>query len=223
MDNLKEKLQRVFNKEEQQLLEEILMHRRDVRGNHFLDTPIPESHIDTILEAALVAPSVGFSQPWEFVVIKDQTTKHAVKKTFSEKTKEAALLFKDEKQKEYIKLKLEGIVESPLNIAVFYKPKEGPVLGQTSMPNMGKYSVVCAIQNMWLMARSLNIGMGWVSILDPEKVKKVLNAPPENQLIGYLCFGYTDMFYNQPELELRKWDRKKNQKEVVVMEKYKPL
>ena len=105
-------------------------------------------------------------------------------------------------------------------MAVFYKPKEGPVLGQTSMPNMGKYSVVCAIQNMWLMARSLNIGMGWVCILDPEKVKKVLNAPPENQLIGYLCFGYTDMFYNQPELELRKWERKKLQKEVVIREKY---
>ncbi|SEL67378.1 cob(II)yrinic acid a,c-diamide reductase [Aquimarina amphilecti] len=223
MDNPKEKLQRAFNKEEQQLLEEILMHRRDVRGNHFLDTPIPDGHIDTILEAALVAPSVGFSQPWEFVIIKDQTTKHAIKKTFSEKTKEAALLFKDEKQKEYIKLKLEGIVESPLNIAVFYKPKKGPVLGQTSMPNMGKYSVVCAIQNMWLMARSLNIGMGWVSILDPEKVKKILNAPSENQLIGYLCFGYTDMFYNQPELKLKKWDRKKKQKEVVVLEKYKSL
>jgi len=210
---MEEQLQRVFNQQEQQLLEEILIHRRDVRGNHFLNTPIPDSYIDTILEAALAAPSVGFSQPWEFVLIKDQITKKAIKETFSEKTKEAALLFKDEKQKEYIKLKLEGIVESPLNIAVFYKPKEGPVLGQTSMPNMGKYSVVCAIQNMWLMARSLNIGMGWVSILDPEKVKKVLNAPIENQLIGYLCFGYTDMFYNQPELELRKWDRKKNQKE----------
>lgn len=216
-----EQPQRVFTEEEQRLLEEILVHRRDVRGNRFLDTPIPQRCIDTILEAALAAPSVGFSQPWEFVLIKDKTTKQAIKETFSEETKQAALLFKEEKQKEYIKLKLEGIIEAPLNIAVFYQPKEGPVLGQTSMPNMGKYSVVCAIQNMWLMARSLNIGMGWVSILDPEKVKKVLNAPPENQLIGYLCFGYTDMFYNQPELELRKWDRKKSQKEVVVQEKYK--
>ncbi len=213
-------LQRIFTKDEQQLLEEILVHRRDVRGNHFLKTPIPKDKIDTILEAGLAAPSVGFSQPWEFVLIKDQKTKQAVKATFSEETKKAALSFEDQKQQEYIKLKLEGILESPLNMAVFYKPKEGPVLGQTSMPNMGKYSVVCAIQNMWLMARSLNIGMGWVSILDPEKVKKVLNAPEENQLIGYLCFGYTDMFYNQPELELRKWDRKKLQKEVVIKEKY---
>ncbi|KAA1246317.1 5,6-dimethylbenzimidazole synthase [Aquimarina sp. RZ0] len=213
--------QRVFNSDEQQLLEEILVHRRDVRGNRFLATPVDQQAIDKIIEAALSAPSVGFSQPWEFVLIRDIETKQAIKKTFSEETALAAMQFADEKQKKYIELKLEGILESPLNMAVFYKPKEGPVLGQTSMPNMGKYSVVCAIQNMWLMARSLNIGMGWVSILDPEKVKKVLKAPQENQLIGYLCFGYTDMFYNQPELELRKWDRKKLQKEVVIEEKYR--
>ncbi|GAA3510292.1 5,6-dimethylbenzimidazole synthase [Aquimarina addita] len=216
-----EQSQRNFSAEEKQLLEEILAHRRDVRGNRFLKTPISQEAIDTIIEAALAAPSVGFSQPWEFVIIRNQKTKQAVKQTFSEETARAASQFADEKQQEYIRLKLEGILESPINMAVFYKPKEGPVLGQTSMPNMGKYSVVCAIQNMWLMARSLNIGMGWVSILDPEKVKQVLKAPKENQLIGYLCFGYTDMFYNQPELELKKWDRKKLQEEVVIEEKYK--
>ncbi|GGX04997.1 5,6-dimethylbenzimidazole synthase [Aquimarina muelleri] len=213
--------QRLFTAKEQELLEEILIHRRDVRGNHFLNTPIPQEAIDTILQAALAAPSVGFSQPWEFVLIRDQKTKQAVKETFAEETAHAVTQFTDQKQKEYIQLKLEGILESPLNIAVFYTPKDGPVLGQTSMPDMGKYSVVCAIQNMWLMARSLNIGMGWVSILDPEKVKKVLKAPEKNQLIGYLCFGYTDMFYNQPELELKKWNRKKLQNEVVIQEKYK--
>ncbi len=217
---MKEHPQRIFNDKEQALLEEIIAHRRDVRGNRFLNTPISQESIDRIIEAALAAPSVGFSQPWEFVLIHDQKTKEAVKETFSEETARAAMQFTDEKQKEYIKLKLEGILEAPLNMAVFYKPAEGPVLGQTSMPNMGKYSVVCAIQNMWLMARSLNIGMGWVSILDPEKVKQVLGAPDQNQLIGYLCFGYTDMFYNQPELELKKWDRKKLQKEVVIKEKY---
>ncbi|MBW1295390.1 5,6-dimethylbenzimidazole synthase [Aquimarina litoralis] len=211
----------MFTKEEQSLLEEILMHRRDVRGNRFIDTPISEDAIDKILRAALTAPSVGFSQPWEFVLITEKQTKLAIKQSFSEETTMAAELFSDQKQKEYISLKLEGILEAPLNIAVFYKPKEGPVLGQTSMPNMGKYSVVCAIQNMWLMARSLNIGMGWVSILDPEKVKTILNAPKENQLIGYLCFGYTDMFYNKPELEIKQWERKKKLQEVVFKERFK--
>lgn len=212
--------QRFFTASEQQVLEEILLHRRDVRGNHFKKDPIAQEEVNRILQAALAAPSVGFSQPWEFVIIHDEETKKEIRTSFQEENEKAIAQFSDEKQQKYIRLKLEGITESPLNIAVFYKPKNEPVLGQTSMPNMGKYSVVCAIQNMWLMARSLNIGMGWVSILDPEKVKKILNAPTENQLIGYLCFGYTDKFYNKPELEIKKWDYKKLQHEVVIKEKY---
>ncbi|AUC15492.1 5,6-dimethylbenzimidazole synthase [Tenacibaculum sp. SZ-18] len=212
--------QRFFNEKEQQVLEEILLHRRDVRGNHFKKDPIGEEDIDRILQAALAAPSVGFSQPWEFVIIYDEKTKKAIRSSFQKENEKAITQFSDEKQQKYLQLKLEGITESPLNIAVFYKPKKEPVLGQTSMPNMGKYSVVCAIQNMWLMARSLNIGMGWVSILDPKKVKDILNAPVDNQLIGYLCFGYTDKFYNKPELEIKKWDYKKFQQEVVIQEKY---
>jgi 5,6-dimethylbenzimidazole synthase len=212
--------QRTFTAEDQALLQDILLHRRDVRGNRFINTPIPETEVTKILKAAVVAPSVGFSQPWEFVLIKNPETKQAIKQSFSQKTAEAAQLFADKKQQDYQTLKLEGIVEAPLNIAVFYKPKDGPVLGQTSMPNMGKYSVVCAIQNMWLMARTLNIGMGWVSILDPEKVKHILNAPKDHQLIGYLCLGYTDMFYNQPELELKQWERKKQLEDVIIKETY---
>lgn len=215
--------QRLFTKEEQELLEEIILHRRDVRGNRFTNRLIPEEALDKILFAALNAPSVGFSQPWEFVIITEQATKEAIKQSFEQENREAAQLFVDEKQQEYIRLKLEGITEAPLNIAVFYTPSREPVLGQTSMPEVGKYSVTCAIQNMWLMARSLNIGMGWVSILDPEKVKQILRAPEENVLIGYLCFGYTDMFYSQPELELRKWDKRKLKDDVVIYEKYDAL
>ena len=212
--------QRFFSEEEQKVLEDILLHRRDVRGNHFKSDAISEDNITKILQAALSAPSVGFSQPWEFVVIHDVETKKAIKASFLEENEKAKSLFLDDKQQQYTKLKLEGITESPLNIAVFYTPKKEPVLGQTSMPNMGKYSVVCAIQNMWLMARSLNIGMGWVSILNPERVKSILNAPKNNQLIGYLCFGYTDKFYNKPELEIKKWDYKKLLHDVVIYETY---
>ena len=88
------------------------------------------------------------------------------------------------------------------------------------MPEVGKYSVVCAIQNMWLMARSLNIGMGWVSILDAEKVKKALNVPSNYQLIGYLCLGYVDLFYDKPELETKKWNSRKLLAEVIHYEKF---
>ena len=215
--------QRLFTEQEQELLEEIILHRRDVRGNRFIKRAIPEEALDKILFAALNAPSVGFSQPWEFVIIREAATKEAVKKTFEKENAKAAHLFEDEKQQEYIRLKLEGITEAPLNIAVFYTPSGEAVLGQTSMPEVGKYSVTCAIQNMWLMARTLNIGMGWVSILDPEKVKQILRAPRENVLIGYLCFGYTDMFYTQPELEIRKWDKRKLKDDVVIYEKYDSL
>ncbi|CAM1372178.1 5,6-dimethylbenzimidazole synthase [Tenacibaculum litopenaei] len=211
---------RLFSEQEQALLEEILTSRRDVRGNRFLPKPLEKETIDRIIRAGLSAPSVGFSQPWEFVVIQDVHVKTAIKASFEEENQKGAAEFKDQKQQAYQQLKLEGIEEAPLNIAVFYTPKNEPVLGQTSMPDMGRFSVVCAIQNMWLMARSLNVGLGWVSILDPNKVKKVLKAPENHELIGYLCLGYTDLFYSKPELEIKKWDTKKELEEVVIYNQY---
>ena len=88
------------------------------------------------------------------------------------------------------------------------------------MPEMGEYSVVCAIQNMWLMARALNVGLGWVSILDPQKIKTILNAPKDRKLIGYLCLGYVDVFYERPELETLKWEKRKKMSEVIFTNGY---
>lgn len=198
-----------FTHDDQNLFEELLIHRRDVRGNRFLDTPITDETLQKILHAVELSPSVGFSQPWEFVIIRNQETKQAVADVFATENAKAQDLFNDEKSEKYSQLKLEGILKTPINIAVFYKQSEGPVLGQTSMPDAGEYSVVCAIQNMWLMSRALNIGMGWVSILDPEKIKNILNVPDELKLVGYLCFGHVDKFLSQPELELLKWDVRK--------------
>ena len=206
---------KLFTKEEANLLEEIILNRRDVRGNRFIDKTVEEEVIDKLLFSALNAPSVGFSQPWEFVIIKNDNIKAQIKNSFNEENLKALDSFKDEKQKEYTRLKLEGIVEAPFNIAVFYKPSENPVLGQTSMAEMGLYSVVCAVQNMWLTARSLNLGLGWVSILNPEKVKIILNAPKDNQLVAYLCIGYVDKFLEQPELETLKWEKRKEKESVV--------
>ena len=193
-----------FTLDEQEVLEQILKARRDVRGNYFNDRVVSEEVIDKILSAAVSAPSVGYSQPWEFVVIRDSAIKNEIAQNFVIENEKAKSKF-EEKQAQYISLKLEGIKEAPVNIAVFYKPATEPVLGQTSMPKMGEYSVVCAVQNMWLMARALNIGIGWVSILDSESVKKTLNAPEENQLIAYLCVGYVDEFIDKPELEVLNW------------------
>ncbi|MDO3625349.1 5,6-dimethylbenzimidazole synthase [Mucilaginibacter sp. BT774] len=212
--------ERLFNQEEADLLLDIMVNRRDVRGNRFLDRPIEEEKIRQILLAAVNAPSVGFSQPWEFVLVKSNEIKQQIKESFNKENEKAADLFEGEKQKEYNRLKLEGIFEAPLNIAIFYSQAQKPVLGQTSMPEVGLYSVVCAIQNMWLMARALNIGMGWVSIIDPEKVKYILKAPENNKLVGYFCLGYTSQFLKQPELEMLKWESRKELKEITFNDTY---
>jgi len=211
---------RQFDSSESDVLNQILNARRDVRGNRFLSTPIPQAELEKIFSAALSAPSVGFSQPWEFVTIEDIAIRQKVAKSFTLENKKAAALFEAEKLDQYQQLKLEGILQSPLNIAVFYNPQKGPVLGQTSMPDMGRYSVVCAIQNMWLMARSLNIGMGWVSILDPEQVKNIIKAPQDRELIAYLCLGYVDKFYDKPELETLEWQTRKKTEQVILKESY---
>lgn len=209
-----------FTSENIETLEKIILARRDVRGNRFTNKPILQKDIDKILFAGVNAPSVGFSQPWEFVIIKDLKIRHKIKDSFFEENEKAKLLFKQKKADVYTQLKLEGIVESTLNIAVFYKPSNHPVLGQTTMKEAGVYSVVCAIQNMWLMARALDIGLGWVSILDAEKIKTILNAPKDRQLIGYLCLGHVDKFYENPELEQLKWEKRKNINEVIIKESY---
>lgn len=209
-----------FNDKEANILKDIILYRRDVRGNRFLNTPIADAVLDDIVFAGMNAPSVGFSQPWEFVIVRDDKIKNKIKATFSEQNEKAKNLFKGEKLDTYTALKLEGIVESPVNIAVFYKPSAHPVLGQTSMKEAGEYSVVCAIQNMWLMARSLNVGLGWVSILDAAIVKRVLNAPDDRKLIGYLCLGYVDVFYQNPELERLNWEKRKDKDNVVIIDRY---
>jgi 5,6-dimethylbenzimidazole synthase len=211
---------KLFTEAEASVLRDIICNRRDVRGNRFLDRPVEEAELQQLLDAALYAPSVGFSQPWQFVLIRDMAIKRQVKESFAAENEKAVPVFETQKRPAYTLLKLEGVMEAPLNIAVFYTPSVGPVLGQTSMEEAGLYSVVCAIQNMWLMARALNIGIGWVSILDPEKVKRIVKAPAENKLVAYLCVGYTDGFYTQPELELLEWEKRKPRQAAVFHESY---
>ena len=167
-----------------------------------------------ILQAAISAPSVGYSQPWKFVVIQNETIKTNILENFEEENTKAKEIFKETDL--YSKLKLEGIKEAPLNIAVLYEPSQKEVLGQTSMEKMGEYSVVCAIQNMWLMARALNIGLGWVSILNEKKVLDTIKAPKNTQLIAYLCIGYVDEFLQEPELKNLGWETKKSLQECII-------
>lgn len=202
-----------FNKKQQKILNDIIISRRDVRGNNFSSKNIKKKKLNKILKAGLHAPSVGFSQPWKFMIIKDQKIKNKVYKNFKSSYEKSKKHFQGRGL--YNSLKLEGIKETPVNIAVFYKKPKKKVLGQTSKKKMGEYSVVCAIQNMWLTARSLNIGVGWVSIINHKKVRKIAGVSSEYKLVGYLCVGYTKQFLDTPELETLKWEKKKEFDEVV--------
>lgn len=204
-----------FSEHDSQILKNIITHRRDVRGNQFLSTPIPDDLLNKLLYSFEHAPSVGYSQPWQIIIIANQIIKQKVKDIFNSENMNAAKKFSGERSEQYQQLKLEGITEAPINIAVFYKPSNTPILGQTSCKEVGVYSVVCGIQNMWLMARSLNVGMGWVSILDEEKVKQVLLVPSELQLVAYLCIGYVQEFKDAPELETLGWETRKNRAQYI--------
>lgn len=203
-----------FNKKDLKTLTNIIASRRDVRGNNFINKEISSKKLNTILESALHAPSVGYSQPWRFIIV-DEEKRSLVYKHFSKSYEKSKEKFKDRPL--YNNLKLEGIKESNINIAVYYKKSSNNILGQTYMKRTGEYSVVCAILNMWLTARALNIGMGWVSILKPKKINKIFDInKKEYKFIAYLCFGYTKEFYDEPELKKLNWDKEKKLKDCIL-------
>lgn len=203
-----------FNKKDLNTLTNIIASRRDIRGNNFIDKKISNKKLKIILESALNAPSVGYSQPWEFIVV-DNEKRNLVYEHFNKSFEKSKDKFLDKPL--YNSLKLEGIKESYINIAVYYKKSTSNVLGQTYMKRTGEYSVVCAILNMWLTARALNIGMGWVSILKPKKINKIFDIDKnEYKFIAYLCFGYTKEFYNEPELKKLKWNKKRKLKDCFL-------
>ena len=195
--------------------------RRDVRS-HFISKPIPDETLTKILHAAHHAPSVGFSQPWNFILIKDDSTKRKIKESFELEKKRSAELIEDPKKSKYLSFKLEGILESPINLCVTYDPtKFGPfVIGRSSIPEAGLYSVCCAIQNLWLAARTEGIGLGWVSILSNETLKENLELPEHVVPVAYLCLGYVDDFAEKPDLETAGWLPRLDLKDVVYFEKW---
>ncbi len=202
-----------IDKRASETLAYIIASRRDIRGNNFSSKPIEEELLKEIIEAGLHAPSVGYSQPWKFVIIEKKSIKEQIYENYKEEYAKSTSSFKE--RPIYETLKLEGIKESPVNIAIFYQKPKRAILGQTSQKKMGEYSVVCAIQNMWLMARSLNIGMGWVSILNPKNVRKILGVSKEYKLVGYLCVGYVKEFPKEPELKTLNWEKQKKYQEIV--------
>ena len=211
----------LINEQERNALYKVIYGRRDVRSE-FMPTPVPNEVLLRILNAGHHAPSVGFMQPWDFVVVSEEFTKAAIKQGFNAANAQSAQLFSGERQEKYNSLKLEGIMDAPLGICVTCdRERNGPiVLGQTIKPEMDLYSTVCAIQNMWLAARAENIGLGWVSIIDDKVLRAALDIPERIEIIAYLCLGYVSEFSEQPDLEKHGWLARMDINDVIHAEKW---
>lgn len=183
-----------------------IFERRDVRSQ-FLPDPIPADVLERLLRAAHHAPSVGFMQPWDFIVVEDPAVKHEVKALHAQANAQAAHNYRDERAELYRQLKLEGIVESPINLCITCDRGRGGehVLGRNTMLDADLFSACLAVQNLWLAARAEGIGVGWVSILEPRELARVLGLPEGVEPLAYLCLGYVSQFLERPELETRGW------------------
>ena len=200
-------MNQIITPEERESFYKVLYGRRDIRGQ-FLADPIDGDCLMRILQAAHHAPSVGFSQPWNFVVIRDQSVKQNIHQAFDEANQQAAKMFEGERRSQYQSLKLQGILDAPINLCITCdRSRGGPVvLGKTHQPEMDIYSTVCAVQNLWLAARAENIGVGWVSIIEQQRIKDVLKIPDSITVVAYLCMGHVSHFMDEPELKSKGWE-----------------
>ena len=186
-------------------LYETIFRRRDIR--HFLPDPVPDAVLARMLVAAHHAASVGFTQPWDFIVVRDLDRRREVQGIFAEERTRNAAQFSGARQQKFLGLKLEGILEAPLNLIVTCEPdREGPaVLGKTSIREVEIYSACLAVGNLWLAARAEGVGVGWVSILRNDAIRRIFGIPERVIPIAYLCVGYTDDFPAQPLLQSADW------------------
>ncbi len=186
----------------------LLIWRRDVRS--FRTAPLPEGSLDRLLRLACLAPSVGLSQPWRFVLVEDAAKRRAVRENFMAANAAALASYQGERAAIYAQLKLAGLDDAPVHLAVFAEPEpeQGARLGRVTMPETVAYSAVTAIHTLWLAARAEGIGMGWVSILDPAPLNRDLDVPPHWRFIGYFCVGYPAAEQDTPELEHMRWEKR---------------
>ncbi|WP_159012867.1 5,6-dimethylbenzimidazole synthase [Acidisoma sp. S159] len=189
---------------------ELFRWRRDVR--HFRATPVAPAVLEGLLEVASLAPSVGLSQPWRFVTVDEPARRAAVRKNFENCNARCLASQAPERAASYARLKLAGLDEAPCHIAVFADPDpaQGHGLGRGTMPEVTAYSAVMAVHTLWLAARALGLGLGWVSILDPASLISVLEVPSDWTFIGYFCLGYPSEEAEVPELERAGWEQRRS-------------
>jgi len=210
-----------FSIEEKKGVYRAILERRDIRAQ-FVDTPVPDEVVRRLLKAAHHAPSVGFMQPWNFLIVRDPAVKEEVHLAFERAHARSAAMFPPEKREKYKKFKLEGIREAPVNLLITCdRTRTGPVvIGRTVQPEMDLYSTVCAVQNLWLAARAEGLGVGWVSIVEEQDLQEIFSLPEHVRIIAYLCVGYVSHFPDRPELEKAGWLPRLELDELIYYEQW---
>ncbi|WP_203363715.1 5,6-dimethylbenzimidazole synthase [Bacillus sp. REN10] len=210
----------MFTKEEKDAIYKVIYKRRDIRS--FLPAPIPSEVIRNILEAAHHAPSVGFMQPWNFIIISSQDVKEQLAWAADKERRALAVHYEGEKENKFLSLKVEGLKEAPLTICVTCDPTRGGshVLGRNSIPETDVLSTACAIQNMWLAACAEGLAMGWVSFYKKNDIRDILHIPPHIDPVALMSIGYTDQYPDQPILETAKWEKRRSIDDLIFNEKW---
>jgi len=186
---------------------ELFRWRRDVR--HFKKTPLTDSEIKRLAKAISLSPSVGNSRPWRVVKVSSPAIRERIITNNRHANTQAEAIYENKKLQDYQALKLEGLKEAPLQLAIFteMEPKAGHGLGRQTMPETLSYSTITAIHQLWLIARTMNIGVGWVSILKPEEMNKILDVEKSWKFTAYLCIGYPQNEHEMPELHRSDWQK----------------
>lgn len=207
----------MFSNDEKEAIYKVIYTRRDIRS--FLSTPIPEGTIHKILNAAHHAPSVGFMQPWNFILVTSDELKEKLAWAADKERRALAIHYEDKKEKEtkFLSLKVEGLKEAPLTICVTCDPTSGGshVLGRNSIPETDTLSTACAIQNMWLAACAEGLAMGWVSFYKKNDVRDILEIPPHVDPVALISIGYTDEYPEKPILELANWEKRQTLEHLI--------
>jgi 5,6-dimethylbenzimidazole synthase len=202
-------------------LYDVIARRRDVRAE-FSDEPLDPAALERVLQAAHSAPSVGHSQPWDFVLVRDEQTRASFQEHVATERATYAASLPEERQQTFARIKVEGIRESALGVVITYDPDRGgtQVLGRHAIDDAGLYSTCLAIQNLWLAATAEGLGVGWVSFYREEFLSDLLGIPGRIRPIAWLCLGPVTHLEEVPDLERHGWRQKRPLSEAIHHEKY---
>ncbi|WP_078544562.1 5,6-dimethylbenzimidazole synthase [Litchfieldia alkalitelluris] len=210
----------MFIQEERDAVYKAIYNRRDIRS--FLSTPVEEEKINRLLNAAHHAPSVGFMQPWNFIIISSDEIKEKLAWAADKERRALAIHFEGDREMKFLGLKVEGLKQAPITICVTCDPTKGGshVLGRNSIPETDILSTACAIQNMWLAAYAEGLAMGWVSFYKKNDIRDILNIPPHIDPVALISIGYTDYYPDKPILETADWEKRRSLGNLVFNNKW---